>query len=66
MIGEENRGWYIAATVLDFERSGIDRIVRSERTLNSIVKFAREFQQRPAADRRSSGPLQDRRHEAEP
>jgi alkylation response protein AidB-like acyl-CoA dehydrogenase len=26
MIGEENRGWYVAATALDFERSGINRI----------------------------------------
>jgi alkylation response protein AidB-like acyl-CoA dehydrogenase len=25
MIGEENRGWYVAATTLDFERSGVDR-----------------------------------------
>jgi 3-oxocholest-4-en-26-oyl-CoA dehydrogenase alpha subunit len=26
MIGEENRGWYVAATALDFERSGINRM----------------------------------------
>ena len=26
MIGEENRGWYVAATALDFERSGIHRM----------------------------------------
>jgi alkylation response protein AidB-like acyl-CoA dehydrogenase len=26
MIGEENRGWYVAATTLDFERSGVDRV----------------------------------------
>lgn len=26
MIGDENRGWYVAATALDFERSGINRI----------------------------------------
>ena len=25
MIGEENRGWYVAATTLDFERSGVGR-----------------------------------------
>jgi alkylation response protein AidB-like acyl-CoA dehydrogenase len=25
MIGDENRGWYVAATTLDFERSGVDR-----------------------------------------
>lgn len=26
MIGEENRGWYVGATTLDFERSGVDRV----------------------------------------
>lgn len=25
MVGEENRGWYVATTTLDFERSGIER-----------------------------------------
>jgi alkylation response protein AidB-like acyl-CoA dehydrogenase len=25
MIGEENRGWYVATTTLDFERSGVQR-----------------------------------------
>ncbi|MEX1021587.1 MAG: acyl-CoA dehydrogenase family protein, partial [Dehalococcoidia bacterium] len=26
MIGDQHRGWYVAATALDFERSGINRI----------------------------------------
>ena len=24
VVGEENKGWYVAVTLLDFERSGID------------------------------------------
>ena len=29
MIGEENRGWYVSATTLDFERSGINRMAEA-------------------------------------
>ncbi len=42
MLGPENRGWYVATTTLDFERSGIDRVVSAQRILNDIVVFARE------------------------
>jgi alkylation response protein AidB-like acyl-CoA dehydrogenase len=42
LVGEENRGWYIAATTLDFERSGINRIATATRTLNAIVEYVRE------------------------
>ena len=42
MLGPENRGWYVAATTLDFERSGIDRVVSGQRILDDIVAFARE------------------------
>jgi alkylation response protein AidB-like acyl-CoA dehydrogenase len=41
LVGEENRGWYIAATTLDFERSGINRIAAATRTLNAIVDHVR-------------------------
>jgi alkylation response protein AidB-like acyl-CoA dehydrogenase len=43
LLGEENRGWYLAASVLDVERSGIDRVVRGERTFNETVAFAHEM-----------------------
>jgi alkylation response protein AidB-like acyl-CoA dehydrogenase len=41
LVGEYNRGWYIAATTLDFERSGINRIAGSTRMLNSMVDYVR-------------------------
>jgi len=41
LIGEENRGWYIAATTLDFERSGINRIAAATRILNAVVDHVR-------------------------
>ena len=33
LVGELNRGWYIAAATLDFERSGINRVVAGIRIL---------------------------------
>ncbi len=41
MLGPENRGWYVALTTLDFERSGIDRVVSGQRVLDAIVAYAR-------------------------
>ena len=32
LVGEENRGWYVNATTMDFERSGISRIAALRRT----------------------------------
>src|SRR5207244_1518375 len=42
MLGPENRGWYVATTTLDFERSGIDRVMSARRILDDIVAFATE------------------------
>ena len=49
LIGEMNRGWYVAAATLDFERSGINRVVAGVRVFEELVAFARES--RVAADR---------------
>ena len=43
MIGEENRGWYAAATLLDFERSGIGNSVGARRQVERIVRLAQEL-----------------------
>ena len=43
MIGEENRGWYAAATLLDFERSGIGNSVGARRQVDRVVQLAREL-----------------------
>ncbi|MEX2246054.1 MAG: acyl-CoA dehydrogenase family protein [Dehalococcoidia bacterium] len=41
-LGEENRGWYIGTTTLDFERSSIGSAVGIRKQLESMMKFARE------------------------
>jgi len=40
LVGEENRGWYVGMTLLDFERSGISSAVGTQRTLRSLVSYA--------------------------
>ncbi len=40
MIGEENRGWYVATTTLDFERSGVGRAASVERSFTAFLEFA--------------------------
>lgn len=42
LVGEKNRGWYVGATLLDFERSGVDYSAGSQRTLEELVQFAKE------------------------
>jgi len=42
LLGEKNRGWYVAAATLDFERSGINRVVAGLRTYEELVDYARE------------------------
>ncbi len=42
IIGEENRGWYIAATALDFERSGIFRMAGMIGPFNRLTEFAKQ------------------------
>jgi alkylation response protein AidB-like acyl-CoA dehydrogenase len=41
LIGELNRGWYVAAATLDFERSGIGRVIGSYRTYEKLLDYAR-------------------------
>ena len=41
-LGEENRGWYIGTTTLDFERSSIGSAVGIRKQLEGIVRFAKE------------------------
>jgi alkylation response protein AidB-like acyl-CoA dehydrogenase len=50
LIGEQNRGWYVATTTLDFERSGIQRVIGGLRTYEQLVQFAAEHA-------RDQGPL---------
>ncbi|MFQ5880048.1 MAG: acyl-CoA dehydrogenase [Dehalococcoidia bacterium] len=42
LLGEKNRGWYVATTTLDIERSGINRVVAGLRLLEELVGYTRE------------------------
>ncbi len=42
LMGELNRGWYVGATLLDFERSGVDYSAGARRVLEEIVAFCKE------------------------
>ena len=42
VVGEENRGWYVAVTLLDFERSGIDYSAIARRLLDETRDYASE------------------------
>ncbi len=41
-LGEENRGWYMAATTLDIERSNIGSAVGQQQSVEDLTQFARE------------------------
>ena len=49
LIGERDRGWYVAATLLDFERSGVDYPAVGRRNFEELVRFAKST---PGADGR--------------
>jgi len=40
-IGEENRGWYVGATLLDYERSNIAGAVTTRRELDRLLAYLR-------------------------
>lgn len=40
-VGEENRGWYVAMTTLDYERSGIGPTVVFQQVLGRLIDFLR-------------------------
>ncbi len=42
LVGEENRGWYIGAALLDFERSGIGMVAGLKRDLDDLVQYVKE------------------------
>jgi len=68
LLGEENRGWYLATTTLDFERSGIATSVAHQLIARDLVKFAKESQigrETVAANRAARNELADRMIEAQ-
>ena len=57
LVGEENRGWYVVAENLDYERSGIERITATAGLYHGLVDYVRAH--RGADD----GPVQAARYE---
>ncbi len=41
LVGEENRGWYVSATLLDFERSNIGAAIGARNQVLDLVAFIR-------------------------
>ena len=41
LVGDENRGWYVGVTLLDFERSGIDYSATSRRLLSEMAEYVK-------------------------
>jgi alkylation response protein AidB-like acyl-CoA dehydrogenase len=44
IVGEENRGWYVGAALLDFERSGIGQAAAARRNLDDLIEYVRRVQ----------------------
>ncbi len=42
LVGQEDRGWYTLAVALDYERSGVGYSAGARRTLEALVRYARE------------------------
>ncbi len=42
MLGEKNRGWYVAMAALDYERSGVEFPAAARRLLDQLVEYAKE------------------------
>jgi alkylation response protein AidB-like acyl-CoA dehydrogenase len=42
LLGEENRGWYVGMTLLDFERSGIGTTAGQKKTLEKLTANLRD------------------------
>ena len=39
VVGELNRGWYVGATLLDFERSNITGAITSRKTIQKLIDY---------------------------
>jgi len=49
-VGEENNGWYVAMTLLDFERSNVASIAANQRSLEMLAGYIKE--RKPGGDYR--------------
>jgi alkylation response protein AidB-like acyl-CoA dehydrogenase len=53
-VGEENRGWYVGATLLDFERSGIGNAVGVRKQLERLLNYVENERSKLTFDQRKS------------
>ena len=51
LVGEENRGWYIGAALLDFERSNIATAIGLKHSVMDLATIARGMRDRARSDR---------------
>ena len=65
MLGELNRGWYVATTTLDFERSGIINGVSLQKVVRDIIAYSRQHRRRDGGWQQVRHELADRAIEAE-
>ncbi|MCH8815337.1 MAG: acyl-CoA dehydrogenase family protein [Chloroflexi bacterium] len=42
LLGEENRGWYVATTTLDFERSSIGTSIAQQNQLEDLIVYVKD------------------------
>src|SRR5690606_2717079 len=42
LVGDENRGWYVGAALLDFERSNIAGSIGLKHTVNDIIRYVKD------------------------
>jgi alkylation response protein AidB-like acyl-CoA dehydrogenase len=68
IVGEQNRGWYVGMTLLDFERSNIAGAVQTRRRIEAMLDYAKTEQgrlQSAARVRLNRGNVADRMIESE-
>ena len=46
LVGDKDRGWYVAVTLLDFERSGIDYAASAHRLLDDVTEYVLEAERK--------------------
>jgi alkylation response protein AidB-like acyl-CoA dehydrogenase len=52
LVGEENRGWYVGAALLDFERSNIASAIGLKHFVNDLLRVAQSAPPRSAMEQR--------------
>ncbi len=65
IVGDENRGWYVGAALLDFERSGIGGVSAAKRSLDDLVEYCRDARSNGGVDPKARHKLAELAIEAE-